>query len=91
MTSFLNKSEEPVYTLADGQPVHDPSTSLQIRSRLVIFSVNPFTNTANIVSQLWWWWTCSTTRHTVDRVGTQLYHDEVPTLILAQDSGSFLS
>jgi hypothetical protein len=36
MTSFLNKSEEPVYTLADGQPVHDPSASLQIRSRSVI-------------------------------------------------------
>jgi len=33
MTSFLNKSEEPTYTLADGQPVHNPSATLQIRSK----------------------------------------------------------
>jgi len=32
MTSFLNKSEEPTYTLADRQPIHNPSAMLQIRS-----------------------------------------------------------
>lgn len=69
MTSFLNKSEEPVYTLADGQPVHDPSTSLQIRSRLVTFLVPNSTSTANILSQLWRWWTCLAARHSADRVG----------------------
>jgi catalase len=33
MASKLNAPDTPLYTLAEGQPVYDPTTTLQIRSR----------------------------------------------------------
>jgi catalase len=32
MTSRLHDKHEPVYTLAEGAPVHDPTASVQLRT-----------------------------------------------------------